>query len=106
MELRCWDPECVGNDLTAGEVEATTLWVPSCMFCGESLERDGRIIGATRLWATEEAEGLPPTQLTAVPAGPDAVLACALTEDGYVVAASVFVGEAAREVERVMVAYG
>lgn len=102
MELRCWDPECVGNDLPAGEVEAGELVVAACGFCGESLERSGRIIGVVPV----DVEGVH-AQLTAVPAGDHGeVIACAMAEDGEVLGAAVYIGEEARRVEQLMVAFG
>lgn len=100
MELRCWDPECAGNDLPAGEAGPDRV-APACSYCGESLERDGRVVAA----APVSVEGVT-AELTAVPAGDQAVLACALTENGEVLAASVYVGDEALRVERLMVALG
>jgi hypothetical protein len=90
MELRCWDPECVGNDLTAGTVPSGSPYAPSCTYCGESLQRDGRVIASSQ-------EGT--AALTAVPAGEEDVLVCVLADDGEVLWAAVYRGEDALALE-------
>lgn len=114
MELLCWDPECVGNDLTAGCVPAALGDpFPACAFCDAPLlTEDGRMIleGALPLVGGRpvrdfdelmDSPGVRVARVTAVEVG-DLLLTCVLTEGGVVLAAAIHQGENAAETERLM----
>lgn len=112
MHLLCWDPECAGNDLPAGVVEAD-----ACRFCGAPLAPAGQVLaqGAAPLLGgelpsdfnrlmdalKEAGHEVEVVELSAVRVG-GSLLVSALRADGHLAAAEVCDGRRAEEVEHAM----
>lgn len=114
MHYLCHDPECVGNDLPAGELGSR-----ECCYCGASLTSpDGMVLaqGPAPLVDSEIPDGFDAlmdglrragsevrvVQLSAVPLGEGRLLVSSLADDGELLSAELCEGSRAEEVAHLM----